>query len=473
MTYTSLRFLIFVAIALVLYRLCPARFRAGLLLFLSYAFYCTWSVEAAIWLAGATVFSYFAARLVGNSTSTARTRWVFAAVICLLVGYLAFFKLAAVSAIPGLGRLALPLGLSYYTFKLISYVIDCYWGTIAPERRIVPFAAYVAFFPQLMGGPIQRAGSFLEQIPPLRMSIAEGLPRIVWGLAKKVIVADQLAQTVNYVFSHIHELHGSQLILGFVLFPFQLYADFSGLTDIALGLGIMFGIRGPENFNRPFTASTITEFWRRWHMSLTNWLGDYVFTPLRMATRQAGTASVVFSITVNTVAIGLWHGLTWGYFTFGVVHSGYLVTEALTAKSRSRFFRENPKLDRWGNWLGSVMVFVLATLAFVFFRSVRIGDAAWGLVHMGDGLGTFSSDLASLIAIVSLRPLVIGLIGCAGIEVAERFRPDRWIREAVGHWPIWAQEMTTATAMTLLVAAVYLLLMANPGSERPFIYEAF
>jgi alginate O-acetyltransferase complex protein AlgI len=478
LSYTSLRFMLFVALALLLYRLCRARYRAAVLLVLSYIFYCTWSVHAAVWLAGATLFTFVGARLAANPQtsehkSAEHRNWLFAVLVVLLTGYLFFFKLAAIAAVPGVERIALPLGLSYYTFKLISYVLDCYWGKIEPETRIVSFASYVAFFPQLMGGPIQRAESYLAQLPPIRLSIGEGLPRIVWGLFKKIAVADQLGLTVNYVYANVRSLHGAQLLAGFLLFPLQLYADFSGLTDIAIGLGLLFGIRGPENFNRPFTASTITDFWRRWHMTLTGWLGDYVFTPLRMATRNAGTASVVFSITVNTVAIGLWHGFTWGYFAFGLVHSAYLVTEALTSKVRARFFRKNPRLDDWGSRLGSVMVFFLATIGFVFFRAAKVTDAAWGLVHVWDGLSRFSADLGVLIRAVSLRPLVIGLIGFACIEVGERFRPDAWIKGSYSRWPDWAQEMFGATTMTLLVAAVYLLLMANPGQDRPFIYEVF
>jgi D-alanyl-lipoteichoic acid acyltransferase DltB (MBOAT superfamily) len=470
--------MLFAALALVFYRLCPARYRAVVLLLLSYIFYCTWSLEAAVWLAGVTLLTFFGARLAANPESlegepSKHGKWLFLILAVLLAGYLFFFKLAAIAAVPGVGRIALPLGLSYYTFKLISYVLDCHWGKIEPETRIVSFASYVAFFPQLMGGPIQRAESYLPQLPPVRLAVAEGLPRIVWGLFKKIAVADQLGLTVNYVYANMRSLHGAQLLAGFLLFPLQLYADFSGLTDIAIGLGLLLGIRGPENFNRPFTASTITEFWRRWHMTLTGWLGDYVFTPLRMATRNAGTASVVFSITVNTVAIGLWHGFTWGYLVFGLVHSAYLVTEALTWKVRARFFRKNPNLDGWGSRLGAVMVFFLAMIAFVFFRAVYVSDAAWGLVHVWDGLGSVSTDLGVLIRAVSLRPLVIGLIGFACIEIGERFRPDIWMRKLYATWPGWAQEMFGATTMTLLVAAVYLLLLSNPGPDRPFIYEAF
>jgi alginate O-acetyltransferase complex protein AlgI len=478
LSYSSLRFMLFVALALGLYRLCPARYRAAVLLVLSYIFYCTWSLEAAAWLAGVTLFTFFGARLAAHPGSSEpesheRGKWLFVVLVVLLTGYLVFFKLAAIAAVPGVGRIALPLGLSYYTFKLISYVLDCYWGKIRPEMRIVPFASYVAFFPQLMGGPIQRAESYLPQLPPVRLAIAEGLPRIVWGLFKKIAVADQLGLTVNYVYANVRSLHGAQLLAGFLLFPLQLYADFSGLSDIAIGLGLLFGIRGPENFNRPFTAATITDFWRRWHMTLTGWLGDYVFTPLRMATRNAGTASVVFSITVNTVAIGLWHGFTWGFLAFGLAHSAYLVTEALTSKARSRFFRKNPNLDGWGSRLGSVMVFFLAMIAFVFFRAAHVSDAAWGLVHACDGLSTFSADIGVLIRAVSLRPLVIGLVGFACIEIGERFRPDVWMRKSFATWPVWAQQMFGATTMTLLVAAVYLLLMSNPGPDRPFIYEVF
>src|ERR1017187_6274643 len=327
LSFTSVAFMLFVVVVLALYSLCPVRLRRSFLLIASYAFYCTWSVKAAAAMAGATVLTYFAGKWVGDTQSPHRAKITALFAVCALTGYLVSFKIGASGMFAEPARLAMPLGLSYYTFKLISYVMDAYWGKIEIERRLIPFAAYVAFFPQIVAGPIQRPGDFLSQAPLSRTAVSEGLPRIAWGLAKKVGVADQLAPAVNYVFAHVTALHGVELLAAFYLFPLQLYADFSGLTDIAMGTGRLFGIESPLNSNRPVTAATIAGFWRRWHMSLTSWLADYVFTPLRMATRTAGNAGLALSITLNMVAIGLWHGLTWPYFCFGLLHAGYLVVE--------------------------------------------------------------------------------------------------------------------------------------------------
>lgn len=462
-----------VAAALALYRLCPVPLRSAFLLLVSYGFYCTWSTKAAAALAAATVFTFFAGRWAGDTQSKHRAKVAALCGTCVLVCYLAFLKTAAVTPLPGLGRLALPLGVSYYTFKLISYVMDTYWGRVEPARRFIPFAAYVAFFPQILAGPIQRPGDFLRQMPPWRTAASAGLPRMVWGLTKKVAVADQLAPTVNYVFTHMQALHGVPLLAGFYLFPLQLYADFSGLTDIAIGLGLLFGIQSPENFNRPFTASTITEFWRRWHISLTSWLGDYVFTPLRMTTRTLGRFGLALSITVNTVAIGIWHGLTWGYFTFGLMHAGYLVAEALTSRQRSRFFKSRPHLGLAGDWLGRFYVFHAAAIAFLFFRATTVRDAAWGLTHLCAGLSSLGGGLAALTAAIDTRPLFIGLAGCAVIECIERFRPAQWLQRIASGLPPWARQVAHAAVLFELAVAVLLLLSASSGAERPFIYEAF
>ncbi|HEY7336313.1 MAG TPA: MBOAT family O-acyltransferase, partial [Bryobacteraceae bacterium] len=280
MSFDSLGFVLFVAASYCLYRVCPARWRGLVLLVASYVFYCTWNARLAAGLAGATVFAFFAGKWAGNMESPQRGRVTALFATAMLTGYLFFWKTVAVAALPGIGRIALPLGVSYYTFKLISYVMDIYYGKSKPEWRFIAFASYVAFFPQILAGPIQRPDDFLSQMPPARTALMDGAARIAWGLIKKVVVADQLAPAVNYVYSHMYGMHGTEILAGFYLFPLQLYADFSALTDIAIGTGRLFGIESPENFDDPFTSSTITQFWRRWHMSLTGWLGDYVFTPL-------------------------------------------------------------------------------------------------------------------------------------------------------------------------------------------------
>jgi D-alanyl-lipoteichoic acid acyltransferase DltB (MBOAT superfamily) len=261
------------------------------------------------------------------------------------------------------------------------------------------------------------------------------------------------------------------LLAGFYLFPLQMYADFSALTDIALGLGLIFGIIGPENFNRPFTASSISDFWRRWHMSLTNWLADYVFTPLRMATRSAGTAGLALSITINMLAVGLWHGFTWGYFLFGALNAAYLVVDTLTARQRGSFFKVRPNLDWLGNWMGQLLTIHLFFIAMVFFRARTVGDAAWLLSHMLHGLATFASD-SGLVAGGS-NVLLLGLAGYGVLELAERYRPDLWWARVEPSAPAWARWTVPCAVGGCVVAALFLLTVRPAGQETAFLYQVF
>jgi D-alanyl-lipoteichoic acid acyltransferase DltB (MBOAT superfamily) len=478
LTFTSFNFLLLLPLIVALYQVVPPRSRSCYLLAVSYAFYCTWSLGGAVALAVATFLTFQAGKVVGDPASERRGRRVFLVAIVLLVAYLSIFKIAAAVPLGGLAGIALPLGLSYYTFKLMSYIIDIYWGKIEPATNGVEFAAAIAFFPQLSAGPIQRPGDFLKQVPPKQTMIWQGLARVVWGLGKKMLIADSLAPAVNFVYSHISgpqptNLHGAGLLAGFYLFPLQLYADFSALTDIALGIGMMFGIQGPENFNRPFTASSISDFWRRWHMSLTNWLADYVFTPLRMATRSAGTLGLVFSITANMVAIGLWHGLTWGYLMFGVIHSGYLVVDALTTRGRAAFFKTRPGWNRLGNWAGWLLTFHLVLIALVFFRAHSVSDAVRLLTHAWLGLTHAKRDLAPLLAAAGSKVLLMGLAGYAALEVAERLRPDQWWLRIELAVPIWLRKTVQFAACAFLVTTLVLLTIRSASHASTFLYQVF
>lgn len=475
MSFTEPVFLLYVAVCAALNRLCPARFRAAFLLLASYGFYLTWNPVAAGLLAVLTILTFSAALAVENArlTGTGRLASVGMAMVALLVGYLAAFKVALLTPTHGIAGLIMPLGISYYTFKLLSYVLDVHWGKLPAETRLVNFAAYVAFFPQIVAGPIQRPGDFLAQLPPKPVSVAEAAPRIAWGFVKKLIIADNLAPTVNTIYAHVTGLHGAPLWVGFYLFPLQLYADFSGLTDIALGTGRLFGITGPENFNRPFTASSISDFWRRWHMSLTNWLVDYVFVPLRMATRRAGTFGLVLSITVNMVAIGLWHGLTFGYFVFGVLNAAYLVVDALTSRDRAKFFKRNPAWDAAGTWLGWLLTFHLILIAEVFFRAPRVSDAVWLLAHLWSGLSGFTAFFTSGLMEGQARGLTIGLVGYLILELGERYRPDLRAKELYHSSPRWVQWSFYSAGIVIGIFAMAMLVAYAGDKKSPFLYEIF
>ncbi len=469
MTYTSLEFLLLLPAAWGLYRLIPDHGKLLFLLFLSYGFYLTWSPPGAVLMAAVTVLTFFSAAYIEKTREAKTSALVALTVVAILVAYLMAFKVALVTPAHGIWGLIMPVGLSYYTFKLIGYVLDVHWGKIAASRRIAPFATYIAFFPQIVAGPIQMADDFFRQLPPTAGRLSDGLPRIAWGLTKKLLIADNLGLAVNWVYAHVTGLHGAPLWLGFYLFPLQLYADFSGLTDIAIGTGRLFGITGPENFNRPYTATSITDYWRRWHMSLTNWLRNYVFTPLSIATRAAGRLGLAFSLTVNMVLIGLWHGLTAGYLVFGLINSAYLVTDALSLRRRNRFFKRNPHWNAGANWLGWLITFHLIAVAMVFFRAPRVSEALWLLRHLWSRDGT----LQNLINDVGVRSLVAGLLGYAILEIGERFRPDLQAIRVYAIAPRWARWSFASAGAVILVFAFCLYLVHSTGARSPFIYEIF
>lgn len=465
MNFTGLEYLIFLAVLVPLYRACPTKFRALFLLVASYIFYFTFSVRYALLLAVVTAFAYGTGRLQAKNPSAA---WAAIATISL-TAFLVFFK--TIPLFPQhLGQLVMPLGVSYYTFRLISYVLDVHRGAIEAETDPVAFFAYVAFFPQIVAGPIQRPASFFKELPPQPHETALGCQRIVVGLFKKLLVADNLGIVVRYVYGHVPTLTGTPLLLAAYLFPLQLYADFSGLTDIALGSGLLLGIRGPENFNRPFTATAISDFWRRWHISLTSWIVDYLFTPLRMALRDLGKWGLALSLTINMLAIGLWHGLAWGYVVFALIQALFVVLDALTVRRRTRFFREHSQWNQPAGWGGWLLTFHVLVISLLFFRARSVRDA---LVYMSHMLFGVSFSLGPLAGLQFSRPLAVGLVGYAAVELAERFRPDIWLQNVLPEWPRWARWSFYAVSGLVLTVGFLLFLVQSGGPKSPFLYEIF
>jgi hypothetical protein len=250
-----------------------------------------------------------------------------------------------------------------------------------------------------------------------------------------------------------------------------MYADFSGLTDIAVGAAMMFGIESPENFNAPFSAASPSEYWRRWHITLTLWLTDYVFTPLRMATRNFGNAGLVFSLFVNMVLIGLWHGFRWTFALFGVVHAIYLSCDALTARVRKRYYKSNPMADRLTNWIGPVVTFHLVAIAFVFFRADGVGAASKLFRHLFDGIGRFSPEFQEVLSRPG-RALPVLAGAYALMEIADWFRRRYARGEFLLMMPRWGRwSVYSCTAVTVMF--VVLLLLAGGQNRNPFLYAIF
>ena len=428
-----------------------------------------------------TTFTYVAALILEQARSERIRRALVVLLVTTLIAILTIFKVPrevqdvirnAISH-PFL-NLAMPLGISYYTFKLLSYFIDVYWGTTKAEKRFIPFLAYVTFFPQMVAGPIQRSETFLPQIEGAPRAnfrvVLLGVQRILLGFFKKFVAANNLGILVNFVFTHMYAT-GTPLLLGFYGFTLQLYADFSGLADIAIGAAWLLGIASPENFNAPFAAVNISEYWRRWHITLTKWLTDYVFTPLRMTVRQFGNFGLLFSLFVNMVLIGLWHGVRWTYVVFGALHAIYLSIDALTARSRKRYYKEYPRADRITNKLGPVVTFHLVVFALLFFRVESVGDGFYYVGHLFSGLRAVSPEFRTYCYHLGL-PMLAGFWAYGLAEVGDYFRRRNETGELVlilPRWARWSVYTSTVTSSLVLLVLVYLA----GASSSPFLYAIF
>jgi hypothetical protein len=433
-SFLSVNFALFLALGLLLFHLLPRPWRLPLLLGLSLAFYAAWSLWHTALLFAVVGAVYLSARIIESSRGEHRKLGLVAMMVALLLLLLAAFKCAqdllGLLAGPAASDAALwviaPLGLSFYLFKLIGYLLDVYWERLPAQRNFAALLLYAAFFPQIVSGPIQRAADFFAQLETLGIpdpaAFQVGLRRILFGLFKKIVVADQLAILVMHAHAAPLQRSSAELLVGAYGFSLQMYADFSGLTDIAIGIGLLFGIKGPENFARPYFAHNIQEFWRRWHMSLTSWLTDYLFMPLRMSLRRLGDWGLALAIFVNMVAVGIWHGPRWTYLVFGCINGVYMVVSALTLKKRNGFFRQHPALSRIRTVSGPLLTFHLIVLTHVFFQAGSLQGALAYIGHLaafsgGGGTSPFHIDWMSF-GLNRIR-LAQAVAGLAAIEVLE------------------------------------------------------
>jgi D-alanyl-lipoteichoic acid acyltransferase DltB (MBOAT superfamily) len=276
---------------------------------------------------------------------------------------------------------------------------------------------------------------------------------------------------VNYVYGHLTSNPGVPVAFGFYGYPLQMYADFSGLTDIAIGAGVLFGIETPENFKAPFSAVSPADYWRRWHITLTLWLTHYVFTPLRMSLRNIGNTGLVLSLFVNMILIGLWHGFRWTFVLFGIVHAIYLSVDALTQRPRKRFYKQHRIADRVTNWIGPVVTFHLVAVAFVFFRAGNVATVKAFFTHLFAGLTPFSFEFQSILnhPAGSLYFLAAAYLL---MECADAVRRRYWSKQMLLALPRWGRwSLYGCTALTVLFTV--LLLITSDQKSNPFLYAVF
>ena len=396
MQLSTFLFLCFLTIVLIVNFLFPRRYRWIWWLITSFVFCIVAGYQYAIVLAGIIIESYFIGRIVEKSGERKRKKAVLIIGLVLTLGTLFVFKYLDFSITTlnqlmlrlnlnldaPLLNLILPLGLSFYTFQAVSYLLDIYNGTIPAEKNLGKYAVYLAFFPKLISGPIERAGLLLPQISEPRpfdyQQFIEGLLRIFWGFFKKLVIADRLAVVVADVFQDPSQFFAPQIIYAVVAFSLQIYIDFSAYCDIAIGAARILGIDLMENFNLPYLARSVTDFWRRWHISLTSWLRDYIFTPLNFATRRKRSKLYQYlNILIVFLVSGIWHGANITYILWGLIHGIYQVIEAAGQRWRVRIEKKFSKgiKKRLLYTFQTVITFALVSLAWVFFRADNLSTA--------------------------------------------------------------------------------------------------
>lgn len=314
-----------------------------------------------------------------------------------------FFNAMGLKTHWSLFNILMPIGISFFTFKLISYVIEVNRAHIEPCRNLVDFALYISFFPTILAGPIDRPKAFLTQLSTGRVMnydmASEGLKRIFWGMFMKMCVADRLSIYVEAVFENVEHHNGTSLAFASLLYPIQMYADFAGYSEMAIGVGCLLGLRIAENFKRPFFSQNISEYWRKWHISLTGWLTDYVFMPLNIRFRNIEKWGSVFAIIITFVLIGLWHGAAWTFAIFGLYHGLLYIPLMLSGAffKKSKMKKNSIGLPVFSVVLKMLGTFLLVAFGLILFRSASIGEAGMIIKKIATEPGTLFFDPSTLI----------------------------------------------------------------------------
>lgn len=404
MLFNSLEFILFFGVVAALYFLFISKYRWGLLLVASYYFYMSWNPAYIGLIILSTCVDYFAGLKMGGTEDKGKRKKYLYLSLFINLGllftfkYFNFFNNSLSMIVKDFNMtwgiptfdLLLPVGISFYTFQTLSYTIDVYRGKKKPERHFGIFALYVSFFPQLVAGPIERSTRLLPQFKEKYEfnynRVTSGLQLMLWGYFKKVVVADRLAIFVNGVYNDVDGVTGIPLILATVFFAFQIYCDFSGYSDIAIGSAKIMGFDLMENFKRPYYSKSISEFWKRWHISLSTWFKDYLYIPL--GGNRVPKLRHYFNLFATFLVSGLWHGANWTFVIWGALHGMYqlvgVATNDLREKQKKLIgLNKIPAVDKI---LKIIITFILVDFAWIFFRANNISDAFYIVNNLFTGL---------------------------------------------------------------------------------------
>lgn len=486
MLFNSYHFLYFFIVVTTFYFLLPHRFRWFMLLVASCYFYMTFVPIYILILFFTIVVDYFAGIYIEKSEGRTR-KWFLVASLVANIGVLAIFKyfnfvnenlsllmgnMGIKNPIPYL-TILLPIGLSFHTFQAMSYTIEVYRGNYKAERHFGIYALYVMFYPQLVAGPIERPQNILYQFYEKYefdyQRIADGLKLMAWGLFKKIAIADRLSYIVNVAYDEPHKYHGLNFVIATVFFAFQIFCDFSGYTDIALGAARVMGFKLLKNFNRPYHSKSISEFWSRWHISLSTWFRDYLY--ITLGGNRVSIPRWYFNLFFVFLVSGLWHGANWTYIVWGALNGFYLVFAIISQKFRDRVAEASgiTKFPKLYSWVQFLTTFALICISWVFFRARTIADA----MHILKSMFTDTwADIVNLVHTHHMEPLapatkmIPAVAVIVILELVHLFQKRRSMLQFVNGQPKYVR-------WGIYYVFVLLLLTFGTASHSQFIYFQF
>ena len=470
MFFNSFEYAVFLPVVLFLYWTVLRRRQNALLLVASYVFYAAWDWRFLGLLALSTITDFYVGNKLGATGEASVRRRLVGLSLLVNLGILGFFKyfnffadsfadlmgnFGLAPSTPTL-QIILPVGISFYTFQTLAYTIDVYRRKKEPEHNLLDFAVYVAFFPQLVAGPIERAQRLLPQIKAPRTSLSyeqirSGLYLILLGLVRKVVIADSMAPIVNEAFANADLAGAGTLLIGVIAFSLQIYGDFAGYSDIARGSSRLLGIELMENFNQPYLSRNITHFWRTWHISLSTWLRDYLYIPL--GGNRKGTSKTYRNLMLTMLLGGLWHGAAWTFVVWGGLHGLYLIAHRqvrdITRKSPTDPFE-------WSDLLPALATFSLVNLTWIFFRAE-----------------TFTQAFNYLQGLLTLRPggVILRDVALLLVVAAVSFALDLTQRNMHSHTAL--QQLPAVVRGLTYGSMALAVILWSGGTPVPFIYFQF
>ncbi|RLD82234.1 MAG: MBOAT family protein [Bacteroidetes bacterium] len=478
MLFNSLEFAIFLPIVFLLYWFvfnARLKMQNAFLVLASYFFYGWWDWRFLSLIFFSSLVDYTVGLGLKHKEGKAARKLLLFVSICVNIGFLGFFKYynffvdSFVDAFtflgqpinPGMLSILLPVGISFYTFQTLSYTIDIYRRKLQPTEDVIAFFAFVSFFPQLVAGPIERATNLLPQFLQKRAfdqaNAIDGMRQILWGLFKKIVIADNCAGYVNEIFTNYQDQSGSTLFIGAFFFALQIYGDFSGYSDIAIGTARLFGFKLMQNFAFPYFSRDIAEFWRRWHISLTSWFRDYLYIP--MGGSRVAKPKVVRNIFIVFIVSGFWHGANWTFIFWGLLHACYFLPLLFLHRNRKNLdvIAKGRYFPNFRELASMIVTFLLVVFAWIFFRAENLSQA---FEYVG---GLFSMSFFSLPEVLPVELLILILI----MFVAEWLQRDKKHAlqldgAGIPGWGRW-----------LIYYAVVFCIIWFRGEQQEFIYFQF